>query len=70
MTDPDNVAQKDPARTVPLPGSAWLATVAIGPDGTESLWLVSPDPGQEPGCACSTCAPHDQDTEPGTSGLW
>lgn len=62
MTDPDRVAQQDPARTINLPGTPWRATVAIGPDGTETLWLVSPDSGQEPGCACAQCAPHEQDT--------
>ncbi len=63
MTD-DNTAALDAARTINLPGTPWRAGVAIGPDGTETLWLVSPDPGQDPGCACTRCAPHDQDTHP------
>lgn len=52
--------RQDPNRTTNLPGTAWRATVAVGPDGDETLWLVSPDPGQPSGCACPTCAPHDQ----------
>lgn len=53
----------DPARTVRLPDSSWRAAVGVGTDGTESLWLVSPGPveAQEVGCACATCAPHEQD---------
>jgi len=57
----DNRAELDPARTTSLPGTAWRAAVAIGPDGNETMWLVSPDPSQPPGCACSVCAPHEQD---------
>ena len=64
MSMHDNQAHQDPRRTIGLPGTPWRATVAIGPDGTETLWLVSPDPGQKPGCACATCAPHEQDTSP------
>ena len=60
MTD-DNTAALDAARTAHLPGTTWRAGVAIGPDGTETLGLGSPDPEQAPGCACPTCAPHDQD---------
>jgi hypothetical protein len=60
----DHVSQIDLARTIHLPGSDWRACVAIGPDGSETLWLVSPTPNQTPGCACHTCAPHDQDTTP------
>lgn len=58
----NNEAHPDPARTIPLPGTEWRATVAVGPDGTETLWLVSPDPGQPAGCACPNCAPHEQDS--------
>lgn len=60
MSEPDRMAQQDPARAINLPGSAWRATVAIGPDGTESLWLVSPTPDRLAGCACAACAPHEQ----------
>jgi hypothetical protein len=64
VTPPDNRAELDPARTCNLPGTPWRAAVTIYADGTEMLWLVSPDPGQQSGCACSTCAPHEQDTAP------
>ncbi len=60
MNDQDNQAHIDPARSTNLPGTPWRAAVAVGPDGEESLWLVSPDPGQQAGCACPTCAPHEQ----------
>jgi hypothetical protein len=49
----------DPARTIPL-DNGWRATVAIDPDGNETLWLASPTPQLLAGCACRTCAPHDQ----------
>lgn len=58
----DHVSQLDLARTAQLPATDWRAGVAIGPDGTETLWLVSPHPDQPAGCACPRCAPHDQDT--------
>jgi hypothetical protein len=64
----DRYAHLDPARSINLPGTPWRAAVAIGPDGDETLWLVSPDPGQATGCACPTCAPHDQaTTQPNTT---
>jgi hypothetical protein len=50
---------QDPRRTVGL-GNGWAACVAVAPDGTESLWLVSPTPQAPQGCACPKCAPHDQ----------
>lgn len=49
----------DPHRTTTL-GCGWRAAVCVDEDGKETCWLVSPTPHQLTGCACRSCAPHDQ----------
>ncbi len=56
MSEPEYVSEIDLARCIELPGSEWRACVAIGPDGAESLWLVSPTPTTSPD-APATAAP-------------
>jgi hypothetical protein len=40
--------------------AGWAAAECVGPDGAVSLWLISPDGCEDNGCACTSCAPHDQ----------
>jgi hypothetical protein len=49
----------DPARTANL-ADGWRAVVAVDQDGHETYWLASPTPQHLAGCACRSCAPHDQ----------
>ena len=53
---------QDPQRTIDLPEPGWAAAVCILPTGDESLWLLRLDAldSEAHGCACPTCAPHDQ----------
>ncbi|WP_146207412.1 hypothetical protein [Nocardioides silvaticus] len=53
-------SQIDPSRTVDL-DNGWAASVCVGPDGGETCWLLSPQPGEPTGCICADCAPHEQD---------
>ena len=59
MSDETKTARVDASRTADLTGR-WAAAVCVTKDGEESLWLLSPDNDAAMGCACSTCAPHDQ----------
>jgi hypothetical protein len=63
MTADPRGYQIDPDRTAPL-ANGWRATVCIGPDGKESLWLASPTPHSLAGCACRACAPHEHPGSP------
>ena len=53
-----HITQIDNARSASL--GAWAVAVAVTPEGEESFWLLSPDNEAAMGCACSTCAPHEQ----------
>lgn len=59
MTSEPRTLSIDPARTIPLE-DGWRAGVCVDPEGNETCWLVSPTPELLAGCACRTCAPHDQ----------
>jgi hypothetical protein len=64
---PPRTFHMDPTRLADL-GNGWRATVCVGPDGAESLWLASPTPDLGAGCACAACAPHEQSGRPLASG--
>lgn len=42
----------------------YLAAVTVDPDGNTTMWVARRDqidaPDQQLGCACPTCAPHEQ----------
>lgn len=58
----DTTSLIDPDRTASLRNGR-AAAVTVNADGTVALWLVRTDqePGDDHGCTCSTCAPHEQD---------
>ena len=50
-----------PVGPVPL-GNGYTAAVMLTADGRSWPWLVCDDNrGRATGCACATCAPHEQD---------
>lgn len=50
----------DQARMARLGSGQWRAAVCVDEQGVETYWLLSPEPDQPAGCACSSCAPHEQ----------
>jgi hypothetical protein len=51
-----------PVEVVPLDNGDTAGTMLFD-SGVSWPWLVSADPrGRPTGCACATCAPHEQDS--------
>jgi hypothetical protein len=64
MSETRPVAYVDKRRSTALPNHTMAAFVVYS-DGVEELWILTPegDHVQGNGCACVTCAPHEQGGE-------